>query len=472
MATQTHPSQRKIRWSASAPTQPLYPQAQPYRRRRPENTTLHRIVREHLETYLALAAEGDPLGDGVPAHVENEFRSYLKCGILAHGFARARCSGCGHEFWVAFSCRRRGACPSCNAKRMAETAAHLVENLFPHMPVRQFVLSVPKRLRPFLHHRSRTAGAVLHILLRALHATLREACPTAPADAAFGTVSFLHRFGSSLNPNFHFHLVVVDGLFEKVQVDAHQNPEPHLRFHEATALTPHLLERLQHTVRSRVLRHCRRHDLLEPHEADDMLTWDHGGGFSLDASVRIEATDRAGLERLIRYCARPPFALERLHLVDGRSDQILYVLPKPDPAGRTGLRLSALEFLDRLAALLPPPRIHRHRYHGVFAPNAPLRPLVTARAQEDNAAAAQDLAPDLPLQPPPALPEKADAPVSKALAKGSTRPSKWAALLARIYEVFPLICPSCQTPLTFIAFLTVRPESRPCSLSHKEMQMT
>ncbi len=46
-----------------------------------------------------------------------------------------------------------------------------------------------------------------------------------------------------------------------------------------------------------------------------MLTWDHGGGFSLDASVRIEATDRSGIERLIRYCARPPFALERLHLL-------------------------------------------------------------------------------------------------------------------------------------------------------------
>ena len=53
------------------------------------------------------------MGDGVPAHVENEFRSYLKCGILAHGFARAKCSGCGHEFLVAFSCRRQGACPSC-----------------------------------------------------------------------------------------------------------------------------------------------------------------------------------------------------------------------------------------------------------------------------------------------------------------------------------------------------------------------
>ena len=134
------------------------------------------------------------------------------------------------------------------------------------------------------------------------------------------------------------------------------------------ALTSQLLEGLQHTVRKWVLRHFRRHGLLEPHEAEDMLSWNHGGGFSLDASVRIEATDRAGLERLIRYCARPPFALDRLHLVGNRSDQILYVLPGPDLAGRTALRLSTLEFLDRLAKILPPPRIHRHRYHGVFAP--------------------------------------------------------------------------------------------------------
>ncbi|MFC1791243.1 transposase, partial [Gemmatimonadota bacterium] len=131
-----------------------------------------------------------------------------------------------------------------------------------------------------------------------------------------------------------------------------------------------------------MLRHFARHGLLEAHDAVDMLSWEHGGGFSLDGSVRIEATDRAGLERLIRYCARGPFALDRLHLVGGRSDQILYLLPGPDPAGRTALRLSALELLDRLAKILPPPKIHRHRYHGVFAPNAPLRPLVTARARD------------------------------------------------------------------------------------------
>jgi len=116
--------------------------------------------------------------------------------------------------------------------------------------------------------------------------------------------------------------------------DPGRHPESRLRFHEATALTRELPERLQHTARKRVLRHFARHGLLEPYEAEDVLGWDHGDGFSLDATVRTEATDREGLGRLIRYWARPPFALERLHLVGGRSDQILYVLPKPDLAGR------------------------------------------------------------------------------------------------------------------------------------------
>ena len=157
---------------------------------------------------------------------------------------------------------------------------------------------------------------------------------------------------------------------------------------------------------------------------------------------------------MIRYCARPPFALERLHLVRDRSDQILYLLPKPDPAGRTALRLSALEFLDRLATILPPPRIHRHRYHGVFAPNAPLRPLVTARAQEDNALAAQAPGPPLPHPTPPAVSSPKSEAAPPQPPGTPSRPSRWAVLLARIYEAFPLIYPTCQEPLTFVAFLT------------------
>jgi hypothetical protein len=64
----------------------------------------------------------------------------------------------------------------------------------------------------------------------------------------------------------------------------------------------------QVAVRRRVIKAFVRWGLLEPDVGESMLEWRHGGGFSVDASVCIEANDRAGLERLIRYCARPPMA--------------------------------------------------------------------------------------------------------------------------------------------------------------------
>jgi hypothetical protein len=172
----------------------------PYCRRHPEQTALYQVVQQHLETYLALAGEDDWDGQRMPAYVEREFRRYLECGILAYGFARARCPDCGHDFLVAFSCKGRGLCPSCNARRMAETAAHLVDHVFPPLPVRQWVLSVPKRLRWYLEREPRAISAVLHILLRVIEAHLRQGSG-ASSQARFGAVSFIHRFGASLNPS-------------------------------------------------------------------------------------------------------------------------------------------------------------------------------------------------------------------------------------------------------------------------------
>ncbi len=90
---------------------------------------------------------GSPRRGAGPAYVEREFRRYLECGILAHGFARARCGQCGHDFLIAFSCKGRGVCPSCNTQRMAATAAHLTDHVLPDLPLRQWVLAVPKRVR-------------------------------------------------------------------------------------------------------------------------------------------------------------------------------------------------------------------------------------------------------------------------------------------------------------------------------------
>jgi hypothetical protein len=83
--------------------------------------------------------------------------------------------------------------------------------------------------------------------------------------------------------------------------------------------------------------------LLEPEVAEEMVAWDHSGGFSLDAGVRIEAEDRPGLERLLRYCARPVFALERLRQID--PEHLVYESLKPGPGGSVSLLLTQLELI-------------------------------------------------------------------------------------------------------------------------------
>ena len=89
-------------------------------RRRAEKTSLHKVVAEHLESWLGWHNQAER---PVPGHVEEELRGYLECGMLCFGFARALCTGCGTGFVVAFSCKGRGVCPSCNVRHMAQTAA-------------------------------------------------------------------------------------------------------------------------------------------------------------------------------------------------------------------------------------------------------------------------------------------------------------------------------------------------------------
>ncbi len=102
-----------------------------YERRRPEETTLYQVVQEQLETFLAQVQA--QTGSGLPAFVKDEFEAFLQCGILAHGFLRVRCPECADEKLVAFSCKRRGFCPSCGARRMAQSAAHLVNQVIPNV---------------------------------------------------------------------------------------------------------------------------------------------------------------------------------------------------------------------------------------------------------------------------------------------------------------------------------------------------
>jgi ribosomal protein S27E len=104
-----------------------------YEHHEPDKRLLHQVVREQLETFLAAARER---GSPVAWFVEREVRAYLDSGVLANGFLRVHCDGCGHDRLVAFSCKGRGFCPSRGGRRMADTAAHLVEHVLPEVPVR------------------------------------------------------------------------------------------------------------------------------------------------------------------------------------------------------------------------------------------------------------------------------------------------------------------------------------------------
>ncbi|WP_409981726.1 transposase zinc-binding domain-containing protein [Roseateles sp.] len=74
----------------------------------------------------------------MPRFVKDEFDAFLECGILAHGFLRLRCGECGHDKLLACSCKRSGFCPPCGVRRMSQTAAHLVDHVIPHVPVRRW----------------------------------------------------------------------------------------------------------------------------------------------------------------------------------------------------------------------------------------------------------------------------------------------------------------------------------------------
>lgn len=436
-----------------------------YNPRHPERTLLHQTIAEHFETWFELASAGQFDGQGdhhtPKPYVRQAFRKYLECGIFAHGFARAWCDDCGHDYFVAYSCKGRGVCPSCNTRRMAETAAHLTDHVFPRLPVRQWVLSVPKRLRYFMQRDGAVLGMVLRIFLRVIAQSLSANCPSAAdvnkAAQHIGAVAFIHRFGSSLNGHVHFHVCAVDGVFEEV---------PGIVFHPARAIDETAVAQVQATLRKRILRAFVGRGLLESCDAKEMLGYQHSG-FSVDAGVCIEAHDRAALERLLRYCARPPFAMDRLRkegaaLVYRCAKQ--HSEPTSDKRGARvdELHLTPLELIDRIAALVPPPRTHRHRYFGVLAPNSPLRAAVTALAQP----AASQPATVETAQPGAGVPGVA-APGNAATPtpEPEARPKRaahylWAVLIARIYEAFPLLCPMCGGQMRIIAFITHSAEIR------------
>ena len=169
-----------------------------YERHRPERTLLYQLIEEYYPVFeTQWAAEGRVL----PDYVRREFEEYLKCGCLEHGFYRVRCESCHEERLLALSCKKRGFCPSCGARRMADSAALLVDEVFPEQPVRQWVLSFPYPLRFLFASRPAIMGKVLGIVYRVIATHLIKKAGFTKKTGHTGAVTLIQRFGSALNLN-------------------------------------------------------------------------------------------------------------------------------------------------------------------------------------------------------------------------------------------------------------------------------
>jgi hypothetical protein len=122
-------------------------------------------VRDNLETLYGAVDEG-ALPFALPRFVRKELEGYLDCGLLCRGFAHVTCEGCHERRLVAFACKGRGFCPSCLGRRMASTAANLVECVLPPSPLRQWVLTVPYAWRSRLAYDGALLGVVTRVFVR------------------------------------------------------------------------------------------------------------------------------------------------------------------------------------------------------------------------------------------------------------------------------------------------------------------
>jgi hypothetical protein len=437
-----------------------------YSRRRPELTPCYEIVRSTLNTF---AANRDLEGRPLPKYILEEFDAFLKCGIPAYGFLRLVCDDCEKEKTVAFSCKKRGFCPSCCAKRQAEAATHLVENVLPWAPYRQFVVSFPIPMRYWLNSNKKLFAKIHGIITKQIQAHyINAAKALGIKDPLPGSIGFTQRWGSACNLNPHLHILCLDGVFTMV------NDIP--KFQNVESLSDSDTEKLLINITTKILKHLRRMgylnregDVVDNPLADGLFT-DHESlaaatassiagkiafgpnagryvtrigsgfgygeetplvkgtrccslnGFSLHANTATKTLERDKLYRLIEYIARGPISNKRLEIT--KAGLVKLQLKTAWSDGTSHLLFTKEEFLEKLTALIPPPRSHLVKWSGIFSPNSPVRPLIVLNPK-----------------------------IKKGFQfKGEDEKSKvknpaWSKMLAKVFKIDVTLCDHCQGKL-------------------------
>jgi hypothetical protein len=321
----------------------------------PRTTPLFQLVEQHYDDVKSLWEDRFENAHGRwRGFTDTVVARYLDCASPLCGFARLRCDTCHGERLLLFSCRQRGICPSCDAKRAAAFAAFLNDDVFENVPHAMWVLTISKMLRVyFLHHRE-----LLGELSRCAYQTIRELMTAAAFEQKGfrpGMVSVVQTFGEAAR--FHPH---VPALCSRGGWNAAGQwvPVPYLDHRMAEELFRH-----------HVLLLLKAQGLLSDERIELLRSW-KSTGFNADDSVRIPAGERKTLEHVARYRLRSPVSLSRMQWTPGSSH--VFYAPKPSHDAPSELfppleKIDALEFLARVITQIPEPRRHLLFYYGHYA---------------------------------------------------------------------------------------------------------
>ena len=362
-----------------------------YARRQPEKSDLYKIVSKSFQSFFRDRREE---GRYFPEYIHKEFESYLKCGILSYGFVRLKCQNieCSKEKVVAFSCKKRGFCPSCASKRMVETSEHLMDNILPLVPYRQFVVTFPVPLRYLINSNKNLFKKVHKIVISLIHSHYTNSNKTHLA----GSISFHQRFGSDLRLNPHLHILCPDGKYIK--------SKDNLRFSEGSLLTEKEVRDLLTAISAKIRKLLIRNGYLSEsgdlvhNPLKDRIFEDYEGmesaaynsmkgkiafgenagsfvtrlgmgfgyaeevpkfksklcyslhGFSIHAATRVNTHRRERLAKLVRYMSRGAVSNKRIKIVTEPSGHkwVRLKLKTPYSDGTTHLRFSFSEFIEKL----------------------------------------------------------------------------------------------------------------------------
>jgi len=408
----------------AASSQPLEPPAL-YRPRNARATPLYQLLEAYYEDVKAVWEERFERKYGFwRGFIDTVVARYLDCGTVEAGFARLRCEACGAEKLLTLSCKQRGICPSCDAKRAAAFAAFLKDELLENVCHSLWTFTIPKMLRPFFMRDRELVGDLARLAYETIKELMREA--GGDVKARPGVVAVPQTFGSFVQPHPHVHCLASRGVW---LANGQWIPIPYIDTNAAEKLFRH-----------KILRLLKRKELLSDERIELLDSFRHSG-FSVDTSPTVWPQDSGGLDRLARYMLRCPIARSRIHWTHGARtlfyqgksshDEPLFQLPD-------GETLDVFEFIARVLTQIPEPRKHNIHYDGAYASKTR-----TLRKKDGSQ-----------LQPASSEEKKlsTDEPKLSSKQRAALR-KRWANLIKRVFKTDPLLC-DCGGTFRILSFIT------------------